>query len=111
MYLRIVHGVLKPGTWTEFERAYTAAISQAGPVAGLCGRWLTRDVDNPDAGTTISLWANQQAMEDYERSDVLKNQITAKLSPFFSGDYTTTKSQVIFAEGDPAPIEWVGSDS
>ncbi len=111
MYLRIIHGKLKSGAWTAFEQAYRDAVAKAGPIEGLCGRWLTRDVDDDDAGSTISLWATQEAMEAYEQSDVLKNAITARLSPFFSGEYTITKSRVLYAEGDPSPVEWVGSDS
>jgi heme-degrading monooxygenase HmoA len=111
MFLRIIHGRLKPGTWNEFEQAYTHAMASAGAIRGLCGRWLTRDLDNPDAGTTISLWSTIADLEAYEKSDVLKNQIQPKLTPFFSGDYRTTKSQVRFAEGDPAPSEWVGAEN
>ena len=111
MFLRIIHGRLKPGTWNEFERAYKEATTNAGAVKGLCGRWLTRDLDNPDAGTTISLWATQGDMEEYERSDLLRTRIQSKLTPFFSGDYRTTKSHVRFAEGDPAPSEWVGAEN
>ncbi|MDB5570402.1 MAG: antibiotic biosynthesis monooxygenase family protein [Hyphomicrobiales bacterium] len=111
MYLRIIHGRLKPGAWDAFEQAYKRAVTDAGPVQGLVGRWLTRDLDDGDSGTTISLWATQEAMDAYEKSDTLKNRITAKLSPFFSGEYTTTKSHVLYAEGDPSPVEWVGSDS
>jgi heme-degrading monooxygenase HmoA len=111
MYLRIIHGKLKPGVWDAFEQAYKHAMSEAGPVEGLCGRWLTRDLDDADAGTTISLWATQEAMEAYERSDLLKTRITAKLAPYFSGEYTTTKSHVLYAEGDPSPTEWAGTDS
>jgi heme-degrading monooxygenase HmoA len=111
MFLRIIHGTLKPGTWADFEHAYKLATADAGGIEGLCGRWLTRDLDDPDAGTTISLWATQAAMEAYEASDLLKKKINPRLSPFFSGEYRTTKSQVRFAEGDPAPNEWTGSDS
>jgi heme-degrading monooxygenase HmoA len=111
MYLRIIHGKLKAGTWDEFEQAYGAAVEDAGPVKGLCGRWLTRDIDDPDSGTTISLWATREDMDAYEKSDLLKNRITAKLSPFFSGEFTTSKSLVVYAEGDPAPDEWVGTDN
>ena len=111
MFLRIIHGKLKPGSWLAFERAYCEAIDMAGPVEGLCGRWLTRDLDDPDAGTTISLWASEAAMDAYENSDLLKTGITVRLAPFFSGDYRTTKSQVRFATGDPAPEDWVGTDN
>ena len=76
---------------------------------GLCGRWLVQDVDDPDSGSTISLWANEEALRAYERSDVLKTQITAKLAPFFSGQYDVRISRVRFAEGDPAPNEWLNA--
>lgn len=109
MLLRIVRGKLKPGTWIAFETAYQEAISAAGPIEGLCGRWLVQDVDDSDSGSTISLWANAEALQAYEKSDVLKTRIAAKLAPFFSGQYDVRVSRVRFAEGDPAPNEWLGS--
>jgi len=111
MFLRIISGKLKPGTWDEFERTYREAVAAAGEVNGLRGRWLTRDVDDPDSGTTISLWATESAMDAYERSDVLKNEINAKLAPFFSGEYRTSKTIVKYADGDPSPSEWVSGES
>ena len=107
MFLRIVRGKLKPGSWGEFETAYQNAISDAGSIEGLCGRWLVQDVDDPDSGSTISLWATEDTLHAYERSDVLKNKITAKLAPFFSGQYDVRVSRVRRAEGDPAPDDWL----
>ncbi len=111
MFLRVISGRLKAGTWVEFERAYLGAMSDAGSIEGLCGRWLTRDLDDPDAGVTISLWVSIEAMRKYEASDVLKNKIQPRLTPFFTGDYRTSRSAVRFAEGDPSPQEWVGGDN
>lgn len=108
MLIRIVRGKLKPGMWSEFETAYLKAIADAGPVEGLCGRWLVQDCDDQDSGSTISLWATEDALRAYEQSDVLKDKVTAKLAPFFSGQYDTRVSRVRFAEGDPAPTEWLG---
>ena len=109
MLLRIVRGKLKPGAWIAFESAYQAAIADAGAVQGLCGRWLVQDVDDPDSGSTISLWENEEALRAYEKSDVLKQKITAKLMPFFSGQYETRTSRVRFATGEPAPSDWLGT--
>jgi len=106
MFLRIISGKLKPGTWDEFERTYREAVADAGTIDGLRGRWLTRDLSASDSGTTISLWATESAMDAYENSDVLKNDINARLAPFFSGEYRTSKTVVQFAEGDPAPSDW-----
>ena len=59
------------------------------------------------SSVTISLWATEDALRAYERSDVLKANITAKLAPYFSGQYDIRVSRVRFAEGDPAPSEWL----
>ena len=109
MLLRIVRGKLRPGTWAEYEAAYKTAIKSAGAVEGLSGRWLVQDVDDPDAGSTISLWQSEEALRAYESSDVMKNQITAKLAPFFSGQYEVRINRVCFAEGSPAPDDWLGT--
>jgi heme-degrading monooxygenase HmoA len=109
MLLRIIRGKLKPGTWDAFEQAYKTVMESAGPVEGLRGRWLVQDLDDPDSGSTISLWTTKEALRAYEDSDLLKNTITAKLAPFFSGQYETRRCQVRFAEGGPAPDEWLGA--
>jgi heme-degrading monooxygenase HmoA len=66
-----------------------------------------QDLEDPDSGSTISLWRTEDALRAYENSDLLKEVITAKLSPFFSGQYETRRSRVRFAEGSPAPDEWL----
>ena len=106
MLLRIIRGKLNPGRWDAFESAYRTAISNAGPVEGLCGRWLVQDLDDPDSGSTISLWTTEEALRAYE-SSALMSAITAKLAPFFSGQYETRNCRVRFAEGGPAPNDWV----
>jgi heme-degrading monooxygenase HmoA len=91
MRVRIIHGKLKPGTWDAYENAYKEVMAKAGDIPGLRARWLARDVDNPDAGYSISLWEGEAAMRAYEASDVLQSMILPKLKPFFSGEYTTTR--------------------
>jgi heme-degrading monooxygenase HmoA len=97
MMLRIIHGKLKPETWDSFERAYKDVMAKAGKIPGLRGRWLAHAVDDPDAGYTISLWENEAAMRSYERCEI-QDTILPRLKPFFSGDYTTTRCGVRFAE-------------
>ncbi len=46
----------------------------------------------------MSLWENEAAMRAYESSDILQKTILPQLEPFFSGDYTTTRCEVRFAE-------------
>ena len=109
MFLRIIRGKLKSGTWEAFERAYREAIASVGPIEGLRGRWLVQDTDNPDSGTTISLWATEQALRAYEESDLMKTVITSKLAPFFAGEYETRRCRLRFAEGAPPPDEWAAA--
>jgi len=98
MRVRIIYGKLRPGTWDEYEQAYKDVMNQAGEIPGLRARWLTRDVDNLDAGYSISLWEDEAAMRAYESGDFLKNTILPKLKPYFSGDYTTTHCEMRFRE-------------
>ena len=98
MRVRIIYGRLRPGTWDEYEQAYKEVMSEAGQISGLRARWLTRDVDDPDAGYSISLWEDEAAMRAYESSDLLKSTILPKLTTYFSGEYTTTHCEMRFCE-------------
>jgi hypothetical protein len=64
----------------------------------LKGRCLAHADDDPDAGYTISLEENDAAMRTYESGEILQNTILPRLKPFFSGDYTTTRCEIRFAE-------------
>src|SRR5438067_819937 len=94
MLMRVITGKLKPGTWDEFERAYTEAINDAGEIPGLAGRWLAHDADDPDAGVTISLWESAAALDAYERSSILRDTINPRLNPFFIGNYAARRCVV-----------------
>lgn len=111
MFIRVISGRVKAGSWSDYETAYKQAMEDAGPINGLMGRWLTKDIDEPDAGTTISLWATEEAMRAYETSEVLAQVIQPKLQPYFTGEYRTSRAEIRYAEGDPGPGEWVGADS
>jgi hypothetical protein len=68
-------------------------MGQAGQIPGLCARWLTRDVDRPDAGYSISLWKDEASMRDKR---LFENVVLPKLTPFFSGEYTTSRCEMRF---------------
>jgi hypothetical protein len=71
-------------------------VRATSPVLG--ARWLTRDVDDPDAGYSISLWEDEASMLAYEGGDLLKTRILPTLAPFFSGEFTTTHCEMRFRE-------------
>ena len=98
MRVRIIYDKLRPGTWDEYEAAHKEVKKKAGHVPGLCTRWLTRDVDNRDASHSISLLVDEASMCAYERSEIIKNTIVPKLTPFSSGNCTTTHCGMRFRE-------------
>ena len=100
MLLRIIHGELRPDTWDAYEEAYVEAMNEHGDVEGLLGRMLCRDLDNPNAGYTLSMWEDEASMRAYESSAALKNEILPKLTPFFSGKYETRRCEVCHEYGE-----------
>ena len=79
-------------------KTYKDVMAKAGKIPGLRGRWLAHAVDDPDAGYTMSLCENEAAMRSYENGEILQTAILPRLKPFCSGDYTTTRCEVRFAE-------------
>ena len=98
MQVRIIYGKLRQGTWDAYEQAYKKIMTASGQLPGLRARWLVRDVDDPDAGYSISLWDDEAAMRSYEQSTVLKDKILPQLTPFFSGEYKTTHCEMRLQE-------------
>jgi heme-degrading monooxygenase HmoA len=53
-----------------------------------------RDVADPDAGYSVSLWERPEDMSDYERSDLFIKTVKPALQPFFVDDFTTARCEV-----------------
>ena len=53
MIMRITWGKLRAGCWQEYEQAYRTAVADK-EVPGLRGRWLARDVHDPDGGCALN---------------------------------------------------------
>ena len=97
MIMRITWGKLRPGTWQDFERAYQATVA-GKEFQGLRGRWLARDVNDPDGGFAVSLWDTLEALHAYEQSTVFKQEIQPTLQPFFVGEYHTYRCDVKYTQ-------------
>ena len=70
MYIRIVWGKLRWGTWHQYERHYHERVAPlTKDFRGLRERQLLRGIDNPDEGISLSLWDTREALHDYEVSD------------------------------------------
>jgi len=60
--VRITWGKLRPGTWAAYEQAYHETVA-GNTVAGLRGRWLAQDVQDPDGGFAVSVWKSLNVMQ------------------------------------------------
>ncbi len=94
MFIRIIWGKVRLGQWPEFERAYKQGLALSGTVKGLKGRWLAEDVDDRDAGFSISLWDSDADMRAYATSPLFKDKVIPLVQPFFVGEYKETVCEV-----------------
>jgi heme-degrading monooxygenase HmoA len=96
MYMRIVWGKIRPGVWTEFEAAFTAAMAARGTVAGLKNHWLARDQHDTNAGYSITLWDSESDMQRFWDSEKRK-EIMAPLEPYYVNQFTITHCEVKYS--------------
>ena len=97
MIMRITWGKLRAGCWQEYEQAYRATVADKA-VPGLRGRWLAQDVHDPDGGFAVSVWDSFEAMQAYEQSAVLRQEMPPILQPFCVGEYPTSRCDVKYAQ-------------
>ena len=100
MFSRISWGKIQEGKWGQFESAFKDAVAKAGNQPGLKGRMLMRDINDPDAGFTVSFWDTEADMRKYEASDTMKKVVLPAVEPFFTGEYSTTFVEVCYSEVD-----------
>ena len=95
MYMRIIWGKLRAGQWQQYEEAYKNVLRPGREhIRGLKGRWLVRNLDDPDAGYSVSLWDSEEAMARYEASEFFRRKVKPALQPFFVDDFTTAHCEV-----------------
>jgi heme-degrading monooxygenase HmoA len=102
MFMRISWGRVDPGKWDEYEAAFKEGVAAAGAVEGLKGRLLSRDLDDPDTGYSVSIWSSAETMEAYE-SGAAETEILPRIQPFFGGAFVTNRLEVVFEDSfEPA---------
>jgi len=94
MYMRIIWGKVRSGQWDGYEAAYKKAIELTRGAKGFKGRWLARNLDDPDAGYSITLWDSERDMRAYLDSKQFKDEILPTLQPFWVNQYTVTHCEV-----------------
>ena len=85
MIVRIGRGHIRPGTWNDFERAYTNLVEGERP-PGLRARWLGRDVDDEHGGFTVAIWDSAEAASAWFETEAFAHA-QAEMRPYFLGDY------------------------
>ena len=87
-FFRIAHGKVAQGQREGFEMAYRKAVHATGQQRGLHGRWLMRDMADPDAYYGVTAWDDMDALKAYETG--ANKEIASTVAPFMAGDFTIT---------------------
>jgi heme-degrading monooxygenase HmoA len=96
MFMRITWAKLRPG---GFEQHAAQHRELKRDIDGLKARWLSRDVNDPDAIFAISLWQSLEAMRSWEGSEFYTRIYLPTLRRHMEGEYTVSVCEVVNAEG------------
>lgn len=101
MYVRVVWGRLRYGTWDEYERYYIErVIPSTKDMQGLQERYLLRSIDDPDEGISLTVWDTLEDIDRYETSGV-RRDLAQNAEQFFqplaypTGEYQVNHYQII----------------
>lgn len=81
--VRLVHLVLRAEYVEDFLGLLDRVAPQIRSMPGCLGMELWRDSDQPDRFTTMSRWADQEALEQYRSSTLFRTTWT-KVKPWFA---------------------------
>ncbi len=94
MYIRIVWGKLRWGTWHQYERHYHERVAPfTKDFRGLRERQLLRGIDDPDEGISLSVWDTRETLHDYEVSDA-RSQLAQEVEHLYQ-PWSHTESQYL----------------
>ena len=87
MFIRMVWGKLRPGTWEEYERLYHERLANtAGNIPGLKERQLLRGTEDPDEGISVSIWETLEDLRNYETGEFRQN-VAREMEHLYRGEY------------------------
>jgi heme-degrading monooxygenase HmoA len=86
MYVRMVWGKLRPGTWGDYERHYQERVVGAGDVKGLRERQLLRSTEDPDEGVSVSIWDTLEDLRNYETGE-FRQTLAREVEHLYRGEY------------------------
>ena len=95
MYIRMVWGSLRPGSWEEYERHYTERVAASSPeIKGLRQRQLLRSSEDPDEGVSISVWDSLDDLLTYERGE-FRGTLAREVEHLYRGEYWVKHFEVL----------------
>lgn len=86
MFIRMVWGKLRPGTWEEYERHYHERVAGATELEGLQERQLLRSTEDPDEGISVSIWDTLDNLRSYETGE-FRQTIAKEVEHMYRGEY------------------------
>ena len=87
MYVRMVWGKLRPGTWGDYEHHYNERVSTGNnDIPGLRERQLLRSTEDPDEGISLSIWESMEEMLNYERGE-FRQKLAQEVEHLYRGEY------------------------
>ena len=104
MYVRMVWGRLRLGTWDEYERYYNEHIDRVTrEMPGFRGRQLLRSTENPDEGTSVTLWDTLEDIRNYDGSPQ-HQQAAREVEHLYTGEYSVRQYEIrsSFMDSEPA---------
>ena len=95
MYIRMVWGSLRPGSWEEYERHYNERVAaSSAEIKGLRQRQLLRSTEDPDEGVSLSLWDSLDDLVSYERGE-LRGSLAKEVEHLYRGEYWVKHFEVL----------------
>ena len=88
MFVRMVWGKLRPGSWAEYESHYrNSVVGNTNDVPGLVSRQLLRSTEDPDEGISLSNWDTLEHLLEYERSET-RGTLAKQVEHLYRGEYS-----------------------
>ena len=95
MFIRMVWGKLRPGTWDEYERHYHERLAgSAGNIPGLQERQLLRSTEDADEGVSVSIWDTLDNMRAYEVG-AFRQSVAKEMEHLYRGEYWVKHFEVV----------------
>ena len=87
MFVRMVWGQLRPGSWADYERHYHEnVVNPPSPIKGLRERQLLRSTEDPDEGVSVSIWDTLEDLRSYETGE-FRQKIAQEVENLYRGEY------------------------